>query len=266
MAQPSPALEEPATALAPSVPARVARALNAGITWVLTFFVAVPLFTLLMRALNHTRVSGRHHLHNAPLPLVFVSNHVSILDDAFVDPLVFLPRALWQYKFLPHHLPEERNFFKGPLMSWFMRRMKCIPIRRGEGVFQPAVQQVVEALEAGNAVHIYPEGTRTRTGQLMPGKAGVGRALYETGATVVPAYHRGMEQILPIGSHFPRIGKRVEILIGEPFRIDQFRSLPNNRETWQAIADYVMSKIAALRDHIPPAREAGVKQRGPIVS
>ncbi len=254
MAQPSPALEEPAVSAGRGALGPVARALNTSISWVLTILFAVPALVLLMRVLNRTRVSGRQHLQNAPLPLIFATNHVSILDDAFVDPLVFMPRALWQYRFLPHHVPEERNFFRGPLMSWFMRRVKCIPIRRGEGVFQPAVQQVIETLQAGNAVHIYPEGTRTRTGQLLPGKAGVGRVLYETGATVVPAYHRGMEQVLPIGSHFPRIGKRVEIIVGEPFRIDQFRSLPNNRDTWQAIADYVMSRIAALRDRNPSPR------------
>ncbi len=252
MAQPGTALEQQALTNEPGLGARLAGALNALITWVITAFIVVPVFLLLMRVLNRSRVTGKANLQRAPLPLMFVSNHVSILDDGFVDPLVFLPRAFWQYKFIPHHVPEERNFFKGRLLSWFLRRMKCIPIRRGEGVSQPAVEQVIGALKAGNAVHIYPEGTRTRTGQLMPGKAGVGRVLYETAAVVVPCYHRGMERVLPIGSRFPRIGKRVEIRVGPPFRIDQFLSLPNNRATWQAIADHVMSKIAALRDESAP--------------
>jgi hypothetical protein len=56
-----------------------------------------------------------------------------------------------------------------------------------------------------------------------------------------------MGDILPIGAHFPRFGKRAEITIGPPFRVDQFLNLPNTRETWQKIAGYVMERIAALQ-------------------
>jgi 1-acyl-sn-glycerol-3-phosphate acyltransferase len=143
-------------------------------------------------------------------------------------------------------VPEERNFFKGPVMNWFMRRVRCIPIRRGEGVYQPAVERAIEILRHGGCVHVAPEGTRTRSGKLLPGKAGVGRVLYETGATVVPCFHRGMGDILPIGARFPRVGQRAEIIVGSSFRVDQFLSLPNTRETWQSIADHVMERIAAL--------------------
>lgn len=225
----------------------MAERLNRVITWTLSFLLVVPVFAFLMKALNRTRVRGRRYLQKAPLPLMFVSNHVSIMDDGFVDPLVFVPRAMWDYNFLPYHVPEERNFFKGPALNWFLRRMKCIPIRRGAGLYQPAVERVIGALKAGGCVHIFPEGTRTRTGGLRHGRPGVGRVLYETGATVVPCYHRGMEQILPIGARFPRLGRRAEIIIGPPFRVDEFRSLPNNPETWQRIADRVMERIAELR-------------------
>jgi monolysocardiolipin acyltransferase len=221
--------------------------LNAAITWLLTVFLVLPVFVFIMKVLNRTRVRGKRHLQSGPRPLVFVSNHVTLLDDGFIGVLVFPPRALFEYGFIPHHVPEERNFFKGPLLSWFLRRMKCIPIRRGEGVFQPAVDQVIAVLRAGGVVHIFPEGTRTRTGKLMAGKAGVGRVLYETGATVVPCYHRGLEKVLPVGARLPRIGNRVEIIIGPAFTIEPFRSLPNTRETWQLIAGHLMERIAALR-------------------
>ena len=84
-------------------------------------------------------------------------------------------------------------------------------------------------------------------------RPGVGRVLYETGAAVVPCFHRGLDQVLPIGCVAPRIGKRVEIVIGPPFSVDDLRALPNTRETWQKIADRLMARIAELA---PPA--AGV--------
>jgi 1-acyl-sn-glycerol-3-phosphate acyltransferase len=226
--------------------ATLADRVNDCIGWLLAVLLVVPAFWLLMKVFNRATVRGKHHLQKAPLPLMFVFNHVSILDNAFVDVLVFPPRALRDRKFLPYHVPEERNFFKGPVMSWFMRRVRCIPIRRGEGVYQPAVERAIEILRHGGCVHVAPEGTRTRSGKLLPGKAGVGRVLYETGATVVPCFHRGMGDILPIGARFPRFGRRAEIIVGSPFRVDQFLSLPDTRETWQRIADHVMERIAAL--------------------
>lgn len=69
---------------------------------------------------------------------------------------------------------------------------------------------------------------------------------YETGAAVVPCFHRGLDQVLSIASVVPRIGKRVDIVIGPPFSVDDLRALPNTRETWQKIADRLMDKIAEL--------------------
>jgi 1-acyl-sn-glycerol-3-phosphate acyltransferase len=136
-------------------------------------------------------------------------------------------------------------------MSWFMRRMKCIPVRRGEGIFQPAMDRIIATLRDGGCVRVFPEGTRTRSGVLGHGRPGVGRVLYETGAAVVPCFHRGLDQVLPIGSVVPRIGKRVDIVIGPLFRVDDLRKLPNTKETWQKITDRLMGKIADL------SRQAG---------
>lgn len=219
---------------------------NRVVTWSLTCLLVVPVCAVLMRVLNRTRIVGRHHLQGARLPLVLVSNHVTIFDDGLVDTLIFPPRVFREYDFIPYHVPEERNFFKGRLMNWFMRRMKCIPVRRGEGIFQPAMDRIIAALRDGGCVRTFPEGTRTRSGVLGHGRPGVGRVLYETGAAVVPCFHRGLDQVLPIGSVIPRIGKRVDIIIGPPFGVDDLRALPNTKETWQKIADRLMEKIAEL--------------------
>jgi 1-acyl-sn-glycerol-3-phosphate acyltransferase len=70
---------------------------------------------------------------------------------------------------------------------------------------------------------------------------------------VVPCFHRGHEEVLPIGSVVPRVGGRVDIVIGPPFSVDDLRALPNTRETWQKIADRLMEKIASLAREAPGA-------------
>lgn len=111
----------------------ISERLNRALAWCLTCLLVVPVCTVLMRVLNRTRIVGKHHLLGARLPLVVVSNHVTFFDNGLADTLIFSPRVFREYDVLPYHVPEERNFFKGRLMSWFMRRMECILVRRGEG-------------------------------------------------------------------------------------------------------------------------------------
>jgi hypothetical protein len=65
----------------------------------------------------------------------------------------------------------------------------------------------------------------------------VGRVLYDTGVPLVPCFNRGLDQVLPIRSVIPRIGKRVEIVFGTRFSVDHLRALPNSQETLQVIAE-----------------------------
>jgi len=214
-------------------------------------------FTVIMRVLNRTKIFGKGHLLAAKPPFLFCSNHVSIMDDAFVGSLVFMPRVLWDFKFIPYHLPEKKNFFKGPFFSWLMLAAKCVPITRGEGVFQPGIEKVIRLLKRGSVAYVYPEGTRTRTGEIGRGKIGVGRLVRETGVRVVPCYHAGLDQVLPIGHKIPRFGKRVKIWIGEALDFDSYMSLPNTPKTWQMISDSIIDAIRRIRDaHRPPEAEA----------
>jgi 1-acyl-sn-glycerol-3-phosphate acyltransferase len=205
-------------------------------------------FTLLMRVLNRTRVFGKINLQIAQPPFLFCSNHVSMLDDAFVGSLVFMPRVLWDYRFIPYHLPERKNFFKGPFFSWLMRAAKCIPITRGEGVHQAGMEKTIGLLKRGNVAYVYPEGTRTRTGELGRGKMGVGRLVRETGVKVIPCYHQGLDKVLPIGHKIPRFGQRIGIWIGEALDFKTYMTMPNTPKTWQVISDRIVDAIRQLRD------------------
>jgi monolysocardiolipin acyltransferase len=215
----------------------------------ITYFVVMVCFVLpfyvFMKIFTRTEIIGKKNLQRTDPPLLFISNHVSMLDDAFVGPLVFLPRALWNYHFIPYHLPEKKNFYRGPFFSFVMYAVKCIPITRGQGVFQPGMEKLIRKLKEGGTLHVFPEGTRTRNGEIGKGKIGVGRLVRETGAKVVPCYHSGLEQVLPIGHKIPRFGKRVRIQIGEAMCLDKYMEMPNAPKTWQMIS---VQMIEAIRE------------------
>ncbi len=206
--------------------------------------LGLPSMSIFMHLLNRTRTVGRENIKNLEPPWILMSNHITLLDDLFLGPILYYPKCLKNYRYIPHHAPEQRNFYKKPLIAWFMKHTKSIPIIRGKGVFQEGVNRIIEAVKSGGILHIYPEGTRTRTGELGPAKIGIGRIVYETGAPVVPMYHQGLERILPIGAGFPRIGCEIRVAIGEPIYFRQELTLPNTPATWKIIADRIMQGIA----------------------
>ncbi|NQU04477.1 MAG: 1-acyl-sn-glycerol-3-phosphate acyltransferase, partial [Calditrichaeota bacterium] len=173
------------------------------ISYMLVNFLIIPLINIFMNVLNRTRIIGRKNIVGLKRPWILVSNHVTMLDDLFLDPLIMFPKGLCGYRYIPYHAPEESNFYKTPLMAWFMRYTKSIPLIRGRGFNQEGMKRLISAVKSGGILHIYPEGTRSRSGKIGKGKEGIGRIVYESGAPVVPVYHQGLEKVLPIGSSFP---------------------------------------------------------------
>jgi len=217
-------------------------------SYLVTLIVVVIPFGFFMRFLNRVKIIGKEHLDRARLPFLFISNHVTMLDDMFIGPLIFVPRGFFNFNFMPYHTPEQKNFYLGPIVSWVMEHLKCIPLTRGEGINQPGITSIIEKLKGGSSVQIYPEGTRTRSGKLGRGKPGVGKIVYETHCQVVPCYHSGLEKVLPIGSKIPRPFKEVTIIIGEPIKFDRFFHQQNNIETWREIAEAMVDSIRQLRE------------------
>jgi 1-acyl-sn-glycerol-3-phosphate acyltransferase len=213
------------------------------ITYLVITIVVVPSAALFMCVFNRTTIRGRKHLRSTGRPLILMSNHVTLLDDLWLDTITFFPKGYLGYAWIPYHSPEERNFYKVGIIAWFMRQVKSIPLQRGKGIFQEGVSRLIYAVKEGGLLRIYPEGTRTRTGDLLAPKIGVGRIVYESGAPVLPMYHRGLERILPIGAGVPRFFKHVYASIGEPLYFDEERKLPNTPDTWRLIVNRIMDGI-----------------------
>ncbi|MCF7811937.1 1-acyl-sn-glycerol-3-phosphate acyltransferase [bacterium] len=213
------------------------------ISYSLVNFLIVPVINIFMKVLNRTRIKGLKHISGLKLPWIMMSNHVTLLDDLFIDPLIMFPKGMLGYRYIPYHAPEEKNFYKTPLVAWFMRTTKSIPLIRGKGFHQEGINKLIAAVKNGGILHIYPEGTRTRSGKIGKGKEGIGRIVYESGAVVVPVYHRGLEKVLPIGKGIPSIFKSIDISIGKPIEFKEELEMENNIHTWRIITDKVMEGI-----------------------
>lgn len=111
--------------------------------------------------------------------------------------------------------------FTNSFHSWLFALGKCVPVVRGAGVHQPALDFCVERLRRGDWVHIFPEGRVNVAKERIRLKWGVGRLVAECPAPLVlPVWHEGMDAVLPNREPYVlNFRKRVFLHVGEPIQI-----------------------------------------------
>jgi 1-acyl-sn-glycerol-3-phosphate acyltransferase len=146
---------------------------------------------------------GRDHIP-AEGPVILAANHRS-----FIDPFVIGTMAR-----RPLYYVAKKELFSHRVLAWLLNALGAFPIDRGNAD-QDAMATARLILERGDAVLIFPEGTRTRPGTLGAPKRGVGRLALETGAPVVPVAVIGTEDVRRGWRIRPR---KVSVRAGAPLR------------------------------------------------
>ena len=99
---------------------------------------------------------------------------------------------------------------------------------------------------------VFPEGTWSSAGELLPGRPGVGKVIHDARPQkIIPVALKGTEEILPQKSWIPRIGRRTKIRYGKPMDLSRFYESPGGLETSQQIMDSVMAEIKHLQSSFP---------------
>ena len=171
---------------------------------------------------------------------IVASNHLSFLDSVIIQAM--LPR---QVRFFAKADYWSQPGLKGKIMRGFFDAVGSIPVERGDqSASVNALTQLVDFIEAGDGVGIYPEGTRSRDGRLYRGRTGVGWLALTTGAPVVPVGLIDTDKLQPPGKRVI-IPRKFQIRVGEPVHVEKLgpkHGLPIRRKT----TDLVMEKIAEL--------------------
>jgi 1-acyl-sn-glycerol-3-phosphate acyltransferase len=199
---------------------------------------------------------------------VVVGNHIS-----HVDPLTFA-HFLYDHGRLARYLAKAA-VFEVPVVGTIIAKAGQIPVYRLTTDASLAFRAAVEAIESGECVVVYPEGTITRDPRLWPmrGKTGAARIALSTGAPVVPVAQWGAHHILAPYARRPRLlpRKTIAMRAGDPVDLDDLRRLPLTPEVLgdatERIMDALTSLLADLRGEEPPdtrfdPRSAGVREIG----
>ncbi|EIE23442.1 glycerol-3-phosphate 1-acyltransferase, partial [Coccomyxa subellipsoidea C-169] len=199
--------------------------------------------------------------------LITVSNHVASLDDPLATAALLPMGALLRPSALRWTLCATDRCFTNPAASAFFRAAKVLPVERGAGMEQAGMRAAEARLAAGDWVHVFPEGTRSRDGRMGHARKGVGRLVAACRQTplVVPFVHSGMDAVVPRGSALPRPGRSVRLLVGDPIlvadlmRTAEEQAWPDDR-LYIAIADRIGAHLHALKARLEDAPLSQVRQ------
>lgn len=108
--------------------------------------------------------------------ILLCSNHASYLDPAFL--------TIGQRRQIFYMAKDE--LFKIPVLGFIFKKMGAFAVKRGTGD-KAAIQKAKEIIESGRVLGIFPEGTRSKTGQLLRFRSGAAVLAQRTGADVMPA-------------------------------------------------------------------------------
>lgn len=163
------------------------------------------------------------------------SNHSSFLDPPFVGlscpvDVEFLARA---------------TLFNNRFFGYLIKKTHAHPVKAGrENV--SAIKKVIELIEDGKKVLIFPEGTRTHEGALQKGQIGVGMIVMRTRCFVIPTYIHGTYEIWNRNRKFPKIFGKTACVIGKPLYFN-FDENEDRKVLQQKIADDIMKAISELQ-------------------
>ena len=191
--------------------------------------VSLPTWILpLARLFAWIQVEGQQHLETLEGPVIFSSNHQSLMDGPVI--MAALP-GRWRYRLAPamvkemfaaHFFPEEHG-----RIAWFTNSLNyylaalffnAFPLPQREAGARQTLRYIGEVLEGGDSVLIFPEGRRSESGAIDRFRPGVGMIASRLGATIVPVRLDGLQNVLRVGWRLARPG-RVRVVFGPPLRL-----------------------------------------------
>ena len=231
------------------------------------FGLCVAIVEPLLLALTKRRWRGGENIPETG-GCVLAVNHISHLDPLTCAHFVYGYGRI--VRFL-----AKAELFDIPVLGRIVRSAKQIPVYRLTTDASLSFTAAVSAVEDGECVIVYPEGTITRQPELWPmtGKTGAARIALASGVPVIPVAQWGAHRILAPYAKRPHLFPRrtISMTAGPPTDLDDLRELPLTPEVLKQATDRIMDDVTRLLEEIrgekAPAerfdpRTAGVREIG----
>lgn len=129
------------------------------------YYILVPLAWVLAHIVFRPQVIGRENLIKGR-GFILAPNHRSALDPVFV---VVSDGYFWLHKM---RIFAKKELFQGkPLLAWFLRQMGAVSVKNGRDDLS-TLDNTIQECRTGRGLLLFPEGTRSKDGRLLPPKSG----------------------------------------------------------------------------------------------
>jgi 1-acyl-sn-glycerol-3-phosphate acyltransferase len=183
-----------------------------------------------------------YHPERVPMKgsVILASNHASFLDPPMVGSGV--KRDI--------NYMARKSLFRYPGVGWVLRAVNAVPVDR-DGGGAAGLKAIMDRLKAGGGIVLFPEGTRTKDGNLQPARSGIGLVIAKSEAPVVP-----VRVFNTFDARWQRLRllrpPRLAVKYGRPMLFEKLRAEAKDcsktrlKEIYQEIADEIMTEIAKL--------------------
>ena len=195
-------------------------------------------FVVWMRCLHFIKIYGKENVPKKG-SFLFTSNHVSLGDPTVLG--VASPR--------PMHFMAKKELFEGKRWGWWFSWTNCIPISRNKKDYK-STKMALRFLKEGRIVALFPEGTRSETGDLKEPELGVGFLVVKSKAPVIPVYIHGTREAVPINGPY-KIWSPIKVYIGKPIDFKGMEESSTKREKYKFVSEKIMQAIAELKKKAP---------------
>ena len=168
---------------------------------------------------------------------VIVANHCSYLDP----PVMCAVSASRIVRFM-----ARDTLFSSAFAKWYFNGVRVIALDRTRGDLG-ALKRAIATLKEGKVIGLFPEGTRSRDGQMHDAKGGIGFLVAKGDVPVVPLHITGTFQAFPKGSSKFR-PSRVTARIGKPITPEEIRAAMPVKGDYEAVGALIMRRIRELAD------------------
>ncbi|WP_232696299.1 lysophospholipid acyltransferase family protein [Brevibacillus daliensis] len=181
-------------------------------------------FRFLLRIFYKYEVVGSHHLPTTG-PVILCANHISNWD-----PMSLGGAVERQVCYM-----AKAELFDIPVVSYLVKEFGAFPVKRGGGD-RAAIRATMQILDEGKVFGIFPEGSRSKTGEVGEGKSGVALFALKSDAAVVP--------VAIIGPY--RLFRKVKVVVGKPLDLSPWKTEKPTGETMKQVTDFIMDEIRRM--------------------
>ncbi len=195
------------------------------------YYVGRVIVRMLLFLLTRRQVKGRENIPRQG-PLLIISNHLSLVDPPLLDASLDRKRIFM----------AKKQLFRFRLIGYLVRGFGAFPVHRGQ-LDRQALRQAYQVLADGLALIMFPEGMRSRRGQLRPAFFGAALIASRSGAPILPIGISGTEKLERLSWWWRR--PKITVNIGHPLHLPPPRSKLTRVELAE-LTHSIMQHIAEL--------------------